>query len=93
MLWLAGECRNRFLEGGGSLRDEAIEDGIRNSPCGSDEFAFDWQAQRLKADWHVKTGGNTRAPENCLRIYFGWDEHSQQVIVADMPAHRRTGSS
>lgn len=93
LLWLAGECRNRLLEGGGSLRDEPVEDGIRNAPCGSDEFAFSWQAQRLMADWHVKTGGNTRAPENCLRIYYGWDEQTQQIIVADMPGHRRTSAS
>lgn len=93
LLWLAGECRKRFMEGGGSLRDEQIEDGIRNSPCGSDEFSFEWQAQRLNASWHVKTGGNTRSPENCLRIYYGWDEQAQQIVVADMPAHRRTGAS
>lgn len=93
LLWLAKECRKRFLEGGGSLRDELIEEGIRNSPCGSDQFTFQWQSQRLNADWHVKTGGNTRAPEHCLRIYYGWDEQSQQIIVADMPAHRRTGAS
>lgn len=93
LLWLASECRKRFLAGGGSLRDEPIEDGIRNAPCGSDEFAFDWQNQRLTASWHVKTGGNTRAPENCLRIYYSWDDRTQQIVIADMPAHRRTGAS
>ncbi len=93
LLWLGSECRNRLLEGGGSLRDEPVEDGIRNSPCGSDEFEFNWQARRLSAAWHVKTGGNTRAPENCLRIYYGWDDQTQQIVVADMPAHRRSGAS
>jgi DNA-binding transcriptional LysR family regulator len=93
LLWLANECRRRLLEGGGSLRDKAVEDGIRNSPCGSDEFKFDWQGRRLSADWHVKTGGNTRAPESCLRIYYGWDDQTQQVVVADMPAHRKSGAS
>lgn len=93
LLWLATECRKRLLEGGGSLRDEAVEDGIRNSPCGSDAFAFNWQAQRLDAAWHVKTGGNTRAPENCLRIYYAYDAQTQQIVIADMPAHRRTGAS
>lgn len=93
LIWLANECRKRLLEGGGSLRDEAIEAGIRNAPCGSDEFSFDWQARRLDAAWHVKTGGNTRAPENCLRIYYGWDEQTQQIVVADMPAHRKSGAS
>ncbi|HVZ16611.1 MAG TPA: hypothetical protein VG897_05820 [Terriglobales bacterium] len=93
LLWLAKTGRDRFLNGGGSLRDEPVEDGIRNSLCGSDEFEFDWQSRRLVADWHIKTGGNTRAPENCLRIYYCWDEKVQQVIVADMPAHRRTSAS
>lgn len=93
LLWLAGECRDRFLEGGGSLRDESVDEGIRNSPCGGDRFAFDWQGQRLDAVWHVKTGGNTRAPEQCLRIYYGWHEQTQQIVIAHMPAHRRTGAS
>lgn len=93
MLWLAGVCRERLQIGGGSLRDESVEDGIRNTPCGSDEFTFDWQSQRLTAGWHVKTGGNTRAPENCLRIYYSWDEQTQQIVVADMPAHRKSGAS
>lgn len=93
LLWLASTCRDRLLEGGGSLREEAVEDGIRNSPCGSDEFMFDWQAQRLNAEWHIKSGGNTRAPEYCLRIYYGWDHQTQQIIIADMPGHRKTGAS
>jgi len=93
LLWIASACRDRLLGGGGSLREEVVEDGIRNSPCGSDEFVFHWQSQRLNAGWHVKTGGNTRAPENCLRIYYGWDDQTQQIIIADMPAHRKTGAS
>jgi hypothetical protein len=93
MSWLANICRDRLLEGGGSLRDEPVEDGIRNAPCGNDEFAFDWSSRRLNASWHVKTGGNTRAPENCLRIYYGWDDQTQQIIIADLPAHRNTGAS
>lgn len=93
LAWLAQECRGRLLDGGGSLRDEAVEDGIRNSPCGSDEFTFDWQGQRLRANWHIKTGGNTRDPDRCLRIYYAWDEQTQQVIVADMPAHRPSGAT
>ncbi|WDF73042.1 hypothetical protein [Novosphingobium sp. KACC 22771] len=93
LLWLADECRQRFLEGGGPLRDATVEQGIKNSLCGSDEFTFDWQSQKLSANWHVKTGGNSRAPENCLRIYYAWDEQSQQIVIADMPAHRRSAVS
>lgn len=91
--WLATTCRDRWLMGGGSLRDEPVEEGIRNAPCGGDEYTFKWQSRELNAEWHIKTGGNSRAPENCLRIYYGWDDQTQQIIIADMPAHRRTGAS
>lgn len=90
LLWLADKCRNRLLNGGGSLRDETVEDGIRNASCGGDKFMFNWQSQQICAEWHIKTGGNTRAPEHCLRIYYGWDYQTQQIIIADMPAHRKT---
>ncbi len=94
VLWLATECRDRRMEGGeGSLGDEVIEPGVRNSHCGSDEFDFDWQGQKFSADWHIKSGGNTRDPRRCLRIYYGWDEITKQIIVADLPAHRRTDAS
>lgn len=92
LLWLAGECRDRRMGSGeGSLRDISVEDGIWNSPCGGDEFDLYWQGQRYTADWHVKNGGNTRDPVHCLRIYYFWEPNSQQIVVADMPAHRRTG--
>jgi len=91
--WLAIEARDRFLNGGGSLANIPIFDGISNAPCGADEYHFDFQGRRLLANWHVKNGGNTRQPERCLRIYYTFDEITRQVIVSDMPAHRRTGAS
>ena len=39
------------------------------------------------------SGGNTRDPSRCLRIYYCFDEQTQQIIVSDMPAHRRTAAS
>lgn len=94
LLWLANDCRDRRMVGGdGSLKDENIEEGIRNAHCGADQFDLDWQGQRYTADWHIKTGGNTRNPAYCLRIYYFWDPASQQIVVADMPAHRRTGAT
>jgi hypothetical protein len=93
MLWLAGTCRDRRMNGGGSLANIAIEPGIENSPCGADAFKFDFHGQRLEADWHVKTGGNTRDPARCLRIYYAWDETTEQMVVADMPSHRRTAAT
>jgi hypothetical protein len=94
LLWLANNCRPRRLEGGeGSLRDEIVEDGIRNSHCGEDQFDLTWQGQRYTADWHIKNGGNTRDPLRCLRIYYFWEPNTQQIVVADMPAHRRTNAT
>ncbi|WP_125996067.1 hypothetical protein [Sphingomonas sp. S-NIH.Pt15_0812] len=91
--WLAGVARDRFIDGGGALANIAIENGITNAPCGSDEYLFDYQSNRYLANWHVKNGGNTRQPDRCLRIYYAFDPVTRQIIIADMPAHRRTGAS
>jgi hypothetical protein len=91
--WLAYDARTRFLEGGGELANIAIFDGIINAPCGADEYTFDFQARRLSANWHLKNGGNTRQPERCLRIYYTFDDQTGQIIVSDMPSHRRTGAT
>jgi hypothetical protein len=94
VLWLANEYRDRRMEGGeGSLRDYVLEPGIKNSPSGADEFSFWWQGQSHNADWHIKNGGNTRDPRRCLRIYYFWDATTQQVVIADMPAHRHTAAT
>lgn len=91
--WLASTCRERRIKGGGSLANIPIGNGIENAPCGGDTFEFDYQGQRFSADWHVKSGGNTRDPIRCLRIYYTFDEATQQILIADMPAHRRTGAT
>jgi hypothetical protein len=92
--WLATAARDRRIAGGdGSLGEEYIESGIKNTHCGSDQFDLLWQGQLHTADWHIKNGGNTREPRRCLRIYYFWDSASQQIVVADMPAHRVTGAS
>jgi hypothetical protein len=93
LLWLANECRNRRINGGGPLANIPIAQGIENAPCGEDTFRFDFQGRGLEANWHIKNGGNTRNPRRCLRIYYAWDETTQQIVVAEMPAHRRTGAS
>ncbi len=91
--WLANEARNRFLEGGGALANITLGDGIMNAPCGNDEYTFEFQGRRLLASWHIKSGGNTRQPERCLRIYYAFDDQTRQIIVSDMPAHLRTAAS
>jgi hypothetical protein len=89
--WLATDYRDARINGGeGDFRDFTLEPGVRNCLCGGDEFDFDWQGRTQTADWHVKNGGNTRDPGRCLRIYYSWEPETQQVIVADMPAHRKS---
>lgn len=94
LLWMASECRDqRISGGGGSINNVAFMDGIQNASCGSDTYEFDWNGRRFSADWHVKNGGNTRDPSRCLRIYYCFDPQTQQIIVSDMPAHRRTNAT
>jgi hypothetical protein len=70
-----------------------ISGGFVNERCGTDSFQIDWQGTRYEVEWHLKNGGNTRDPSRCLRIYYLWDEASQQVVIASMPAHIRSGAS
>ncbi len=94
LLWLANDYReSRLGQSDLRVREAPIESGVRNAACGSDEYEINWNGQRHVVDWHIKNGGNTRNPSRCLRIYHLWDPASQQVIVADMPAHRRTGAT
>jgi hypothetical protein len=94
IVWLADEAR-ASLSGKSALvlSDATVVDGVRNALCGGDAFDLQWQGQTFTANWHVKSGGNTRDPKRCLRIYWFWDESTQQIIVAEMPAHRRTDLS
>ena len=93
LLWLANEYREQRLNGGdGDLRTR-IESGIHNDRCGADAFQIVWQGRRADVEWHIKSGGNTRDPARCLRIYYFWDDASQQVVIASMPAHLRTGAT
>ena len=93
LLWLATEGRDRFRDGGGALANVPLLEGVQNAPCGGDEFDFDWNGRRLSSEWHIKNGGNTRDPSRCLRIYYCFDQQTQQLVVASMPAHRRTGAT
>ncbi len=83
--WLAGEYRDA-RRGGGDSRQVPVA-GLRNERCGGDSFEFGLPGGKRRAEWHVKSGGSTRDPERCLRIYYAWDEESSRVIVASMPGH------
>lgn len=91
--WLATVQHERRINGGGSLRDVPIENGILNSPCGGDTYAADWKGRRHNVDWHVKNGGNVRDPKRCLRIYYFWVDETHQTVIDHLPAHRRTSAT
>ncbi len=93
LLWLANDYRQGRLESNaGSLRGP-IESGLKNDRCGADQFKFGWQGKQFNVRWHIKNGGNTRDPMRCLRIYYFWDDASQQVVIASMPAHIHTDAT
>ncbi len=94
LLLLADDARKRRTGGSGSRPGSGpLPSGIHNEPCGGDAFDFEFDGHTLGADWHLKCGGNTRAPSRCLRIYYCWDDDSRKYVVADMPAHRHRGNS
>lgn len=88
--WLATVQHDRRIHGGGSLRDVVLENGIVNAPCGGDTYPADWKGRRYDVDWHIKTGGNTRDPRKCLRIYYFWEPETMQTVIDYLPSHRRT---
>jgi hypothetical protein len=93
LLWLANEYREKRISGGdGDLR-VTLEGGIQNDRCGADSFKIDWRGRPINVEWHIKSGGNTRDPGRCLRIYYFWDDFDQQIVVASMPAHVSSDAS
>jgi len=93
LLWLANEYRDSRINGASSDLRKPVDEGIHNERCGADSFEFGWSNRKVPVEWHLKNGGNTRDPRRCLRIYYFWDEDSQLVVIATMPAHIRTGAT
>ena len=93
LIWLANDYRDQRLTGGGQDMRQPVVSGVRNDRCGADSFLFKWRDKTVNVEWHIKNGGNTRDPSRCMRIYYFWDDSSEQVVVAAMPAHRRTGAT
>ncbi|MCA3647714.1 MAG: hypothetical protein IOC54_18140 [Methylobacterium sp.] len=91
--WLANDCLEIRRNGGGALANISIFEGIENAPCGTDAFDFVIGSTKLTADWHIKTGGNTRDPVRCLRIYYSYDVQNDRIVIADLPAHRRSSAT
>jgi len=87
LLWLANEYRDSRINGANNDLRKPVGEGIHNERCGADSFEFVWGKRKVSVEWHLKNGGNTRDPRRCLRIYYFWDEDSQMVVIASMPAH------
>lgn len=92
--WLSKEGISTRIAGadGTSTREAQVAEGAIHAHCGGDAYDFDWEGQRHTADWHIK-GSSSRDPKLCLRIYFAWDDQSQQIIISHMPSHRTTSMS
>jgi len=93
--WLATQGREARISGaGGRMNNERILGALTHARCGGDEYQTMFKGSRRDVDWHIKNGdGNTRDPSRCLRIYYFWDEQTQEIIVADLPAHRKNENS
>lgn len=48
--------------------------------------------RRVELDRHLKKG-NSREPRYCFRLYFFWDETTNQVVVGWLPSHLATRAS
>ncbi len=94
LLWLANEYRTAKVDDSfGTLRDAPVVPSVINAHCGSDVFKFEWQSKMRDVEWHIKNNGNTRDPARCLRIYYFWDDATQEVVIASMPGHRRSDAT
>ena len=104
-LKLLGNEYWRMRTEGGETASEACENalrqlGIKNERTGKEHilreqdetFFVPWGTGNRKhlLEWHLKNGGNTRDPGRCLRIYYFWDDDTQQVVVGSLPGHLHT---
>jgi hypothetical protein len=98
LLFLTGTyvpSRRGTLEGGGEqLEAEKTRLGIDISPVGraaethrsKETYSTTYKGTRVNLDMHVK-GSNDRDPRKVFRLYFGWHDESQRVIVGWFPSH------
>lgn len=78
------ECQCREL----GLSEEPTFSGHRWGEEG-DEYKIRYSGRPRLLDRHLKKG-NTRDERYCFRLYFFWDEDSEQVVVGWLPSHLDT---
>jgi len=55
-----------------------------------DTYFVDFGGRRRELDRHLK-GSNSRDPRYGFRLYFFWDDETEQVVVGSLPNHLDTG--
>ena len=87
---------------GGIERKTAFEEACRNlsiteapSFSGSrwgeegDAYLVNYAGRKRRLERHL-TKGSSRDEQTCFRLYFFWDDDSQQVVVGWLPSHLNT---
>jgi hypothetical protein len=73
------------------LEESASFAGGRAGEYG-DEYFVDFAGRRRELDRHLK-GRNSRDIRFGFRLYFFWDDESQQVVIGWLPSHLTTRAS
>ena len=77
-----GECRRLRLEESATITESRLgEQG--------DTYIVRVSGQKRVLDRHLKYG-TSRDPRYCFRLYFFWDEDSEQAVVGWLPSHLDT---
>lgn len=76
------ECKRLGLEESGTITDNRLgEQG--------ETYIVNYDGRRRVLERHLKHG-TSREPRHCFRLYFFWDEDSDQVVVGWLPSHLDT---
>ncbi len=73
------------------LKDEAVSATpakLRNDQ----QYWCRHEGRHLFTDRHLKKG-NSRDPQECLRIYYAWDETSRMVVIGHLTTHLESAIS
>lgn len=55
-----------------------------------DELLVEWRGRKRLLSRHLKRRGNTREPTRSFRLYYFWDDETQQVVIGSLPGHLTT---
>lgn len=85
--------RAAYLEGLHALGlEEAACFSTENAGAHGDTYFVDYQGRRRQLEMHLK-GTNNRDPRYGFRLYFFWDDETEQVVVGSLPNHLETAIS